>query len=82
MSYPYLIYHHHVHIVKEDEKTGSGSQMMEIGRVSEIHDDKYIYIDKTISSEFNKISKEFTKLVVTIKVVLGSGRMRLQSLSK
>ena len=55
---------------QEDEKTGSGSQMMEIGRVSEIHDDKYIYIDKTISSEFNKISKEFTKLVVIIKQAL------------
>ena len=52
---------------QEDEKTGSGSQMMEIGRVSDI---KYIYIDKTISSEFNKISKEFTNLVVIIKQAL------------
>ena len=55
---------------QEDEKTGSGSQMKETGRVSEIHDVKYIYIDKTISSEFNKLSEEFTKLVVIIKEAL------------
>ena len=54
----------------DNEKTGSDSQMMETDRVSEIHDNEYIYIDKTISSEFNKISKEFTKLVVIIKEAL------------
>ena len=51
----------------EDEKPGSDSQVMETDRVSE---NKHIYIDKTISNEFNKISTSFTSLVLTIKRAL------------
>ena len=51
----------------EDEKSGSDSQVMETDRVSE---NKHIYIDKTISNEFNKISTSFTSLVLTIKQTL------------
>ena len=54
----------------EDEKIGSDSQVMETGRVSEIHDDEHIYIDKTISFEFNKISTSFTSLVLSVKHAL------------
>ena len=54
----------------EDEKTGSDSQVMETGRVSELHDNKHIYIDKTISNEFNKISTSFTSLVLKVKQAL------------
>ena len=51
---------------QKDEKTGSDSQVMETGRVS----DKHIYIDKTISNEFCKINTSFTTLVLMVKQAL------------
>ena len=54
----------------EDEKSGSDSQVMETGRVSELHDNKHIYIDKSISNQFYKISTSFTSLVLKVKQAL------------
>ena len=61
----------------EDERAERNLQLqgMETGRVSEIHinvrdNNKHIYINKTISREFNKISTSFTSLVLTIKQTL------------
>ena len=53
---------------QEDENTGSDSQVMDT--VSEIHHKKCIYIDKSISNEFNKIIASFARLVLEIQRVL------------
>ena len=55
---------------KDGEKTRSDSQMMETSIVSELHDNEYLYIDKNISNEFNKIITSFASLVLEIRRVL------------
>ena len=55
---------------KDGEKTRSDSQVMETSRVSEIDDNQHIYIDRSISREFNEISTSFTSLVLKVKQAL------------
>ena len=65
---------------RDGEKTRSDSQVMETSRVSEIDANQRIYINKSISREFNEISTSFTSLVLKVKQALQRKSVSLDDL--
>ena len=57
-------------VEQEDKEERCDSKVMESGRVSETYDHKRIYIDNSITREFNEIITSFASLVLEIRRVL------------
>ena len=69
-------------IVSHSQPLTQHETKMETGRVSEIYDNKRIYVDKSISREFSEIIISFAKLVLEIKRALRKNQIPLDHLQR